>query len=640
MHDAAQNQERCRNPRKFNVDFTKIQARFNIPLIEYPVEFLERSVVRSSTTTNSMDIFSVVQLIGGLAFFLYGMNIMSSGLEQIAGGKMEHMLRKVASNKMLSLLVGAGITIAIQSSSALTVMLVGLVNSGILSFGETIGVLMGSNIGTTLTAWLLSLAGMESGNIFISLLKPENFAPIFALIGIIMIMASKTQKRKSIGNIAVGFAVLMYGMTMMSDAMAPLADMPQFTDLMTAFKNPLLALLFSAAFTGVIQSSAASVGILQALSLTGKVTYGIAIPIIMGQNIGTCVTALISSIGVSKNAKKVAVVHFSFNIIGTIIFLVPFMIVEAILHPAIIDTPISPFMIAVCHTLFNVLTTIILLPFTKQLEKLANKIIKEEPTAKVEESIMLDDRLLTMPAFAVAKANEVTIEMATSAKLAVMQGTSLISKWNEEVAAEVDQLEDGLDRFEDILGTYLVKLSHTQLTDTDHRKVAKMLHSINDLERMGDHAKNLIGVADEIAKKGITFSQHATEELAVLTQALHEIVKRTIKAFNENDLALAASVEPLEQVIDSLISEIKARHILRLQRGNCTIELGFILTDLLNNYERISDHCSNIAVALIEAEHDTFEAHSYLHNVREAEDTGFQDLYESYRAQFALRPKT
>lgn len=622
------------------MDFTKIQAGFNIPLIEYPVEFLERSVVRSSTTTNSMDIFSVVQLIGGLAFFLYGMNIMSSGLEQIAGGKMEHMLRKVASNKLLSLLVGAGITVAIQSSSALTVMLVGLVNSGILSFGETIGVLMGSNIGTTLTAWLLSLTGLESTNIFISMLKPENFSPIIAMVGIIIIMVSKSQKRKSIGNIAVGFAVLMYGMTMMSNSMAPFADMPQFKELMTAFKNPLLALLFSTAFTGIIQSSAASIGILQALSLTGEITYGIAIPIIMGQNIGTCVTALISSIGVNKNAKKVAVMHLAIKIIGTIIFLVPFMLVKALLHPAFIDAPITPIMIAVCHSLFNILNTVILMPFSKQLEKLANKIIKDEPTAKTEESVVLDERLLTMPAFAVAKANEVTIEMATSAKLAVMQGTSLISKWNEEVAAEVDQLEDGLDRFEDILGTYLVKLSHTQLTDTDHRKVAKMLHSINDLERMGDHAKNLIGVADEIAKKGITFSQHATEELAVLTQALHEIVKRTIKAFNENDLALAASVEPLEQVIDSLISEIKARHILRLQRGNCTIELGFILTDLLNNYERISDHCSNIAVALIEAEHDTFEAHSYLHNVREAEDTGFQDLYESYRAQFALRPKT
>lgn len=596
--------------------------------------------MRSSTTTNSMDIFSVVQLIGGLAFFLYGMNIMSSGLEQIAGGKMEHMLRKVASNKLLSLLVGAGITVAIQSSSALTVMLVGLVNSGILSFGETIGVLMGSNIGTTLTAWLLSLTGLESTNIFISMLKPENFSPIIAMVGIIIIMVSKSQKRKSIGNIAVGFAVLMYGMTMMSNSMAPFADMPQFKELMTAFKNPLLALLFSTAFTGIIQSSAASIGILQALSLTGEITYGIAIPIIMGQNIGTCVTALISSIGVNKNAKKVAVMHLAIKIIGTIIFLVPFMLVKALLHPAFIDAPITPIMIAVCHSLFNILNTVILMPFSKQLEKLANKIIKDEPTAKTEESVVLDERLLTMPAFAVAKANEVTIEMATSAKLAVMQGTSLISKWNEEVAAEVDQLEDGLDRFEDILGTYLVKLSHTQLTDTDHRKVAKMLHSINDLERMGDHAKNLIGVADEIAKKGITFSQHATEELAVLTQALHEIVKRTIKAFNENDLALAASVEPLEQVIDSLISEIKARHILRLQRGNCTIELGFILTDLLNNYERISDHCSNIAVALIEAEHDTFEAHSYLHNVREAEDTGFQDLYESYRAQFALRPKT
>ncbi|MBE6847075.1 MAG: Na/Pi cotransporter family protein [Ruminococcus sp.] len=587
-----------------------------------------------------MDIFSVITLIGGLAFFLYGMNVMSSGLEKIAGGKMEHMLRKVASNKLLSLILGAGITIAIQSSSALTVMLVGLVNSGILSFGQTIGVLMGSNIGTTLTAWLLSLAGLESGNIFINLLKPKNFAPVFALIGVIMIMAGKTQKRKSIGNIAVGFAVLMYGMTLMSDAMAPLADMPEFKDLMTAFKNPILALLFSAAFTGVIQSSAASVGILQALSLTGEVTYGIAIPIIMGQNIGTCVTAMISSIGVSKNAKKVAVVHLSFNIIGTLICLIPFIIVDAVFRPAIIDAAISPFMIAVCHSLFNVITTFVLLPFTKQLEKLANTVIKEEAAPKAEESVVLDERLLTMPAFAVAKAMEVTNEMAEAAEEAVSKGTTLISGWNEQTAAEVNQLEDDIDCYEDKLGTYLVKLSHTQLSDPDHRKVARMLHSINDLERMGDHAKNLIGVADEINKKGITFSQHATEELAVLTEALHEIVKRTVKAFTSNDLALAATVEPLEQVIDNLISEIKARHILRLQKGNCTIELGFILTDLLTNYERISDHCSNVAVAIIEAEHDTFEAHSYLHNLKEAEGSGYHDLYESYRTQFALRAKT
>ncbi len=597
-------------------------------------------MISRAQNTRVMDIFSVITLIGGLAFFLYGMNVMSSGLEKIAGGKMEHMLRKVASNKLLSLILGAGITIAIQSSSALTVMLVGLVNSGILSFGQTIGVLMGSNIGTTLTAWLLSLAGLESGNIFVNLLKPKNFAPVFALIGVIMIMAGKTQKRKSIGNIAVGFAVLMYGMTLMSDAMAPLADMPEFKNLMTAFKNPLLALLFSAAFTGVIQSSAASVGILQALSLTGEVTYGIAIPIIMGQNIGTCVTAMISSIGVSKNAKKVAVVHLSFNIIGTLICLIPFIIVEAVFRPAIIDAAISPFMIAVCHSLFNVITTFVLLPFTKQLEKLANTVIKEEAAPKAEESVVLDERLLTMPAFAVAKAMEVTNEMAEAAEVAVSKGTTLLSGWNEQTAAEVNQLEDDIDCYEDKLGTYLVKLSHTQLSDSDHRKVARMLHSINDLERMGDHAKNLIGVADEINKKGITFSQHATEELAVLTEALHEIVKRTVNAFTANDLALAATVEPLEQVIDNLISEIKARHILRLQKGNCTIELGFILTDLLTNYERISDHCSNVAVAIIEAEHDTFEAHSYLHNLKEAEGSGYHDLYESYRTQFALRAKT
>ncbi|MBR6760904.1 MAG: Na/Pi cotransporter family protein [Oscillospiraceae bacterium] len=590
-----------------------------------------------------MDIFSIITLVGGLAFFLYGMTIMSSGLEKIAGGKMEHLLRKVASNKLLSLVLGAGITIAIQSSSALTVMLVGLVNSGILSFGQTIGVLMGSNIGTTLTAWILSLAGLESSNLFLNLLKPKNFAPIFALAGVIMIMSGKTQKRKSIGNIAVGFAVLMYGMTLMSDTMAPLADIPEFSGLMTAFKNPILALLFGAVFTGIIQSSAASVGILQALSLTGEITYGIAVPIIMGQNIGTCVTALISSIGVSKNAKKVSVVHLSFNIIGTMVCLIPFLLVEAIAAPAFIDQPINALMIAVCHSIFNVITTFVLLPFTKQLEKLANFIIRDKENVsqpETNETVLLDDRLLTMPAFAVAKAISVSNEMAMAAQKSVCDATGLFTVWNEKTAADVDKMEDDIDHYEDILGTYLVKLSHTELSDADHRQVARMLHTINDLERLGDHAKNLIGVAEEIHNKGITFSPQAVAELKTLTEALHEILSLTVRSFVTKDLALAATVEPLEQVIDNLITEIKGRHILRLQHGNCTIELGFILTDLLTNYERISDHCSNIAVAIIEAEHDTYEAHTYLHNIKAEESGGYHDQFESYRKQFALEPKS
>lgn len=583
-----------------------------------------------------MDIFSVITLLGGLAFFLYGMNVMSGGLEKMAKGKLERTLKKVTSNRFLAMGFGAAITIAIQSSSALTVMLVGLVNSGILEFGQTICILMGSNIGTTLTAWILSLAGIDSDVFWLKIIKPENFSPVFALVGIIMMMVGKKQKTKNTGNILIGFSVLMYGMTLMSDSMAPLADMPEFTHILTAFSNPVLAVLVGAVFTGIIQSSAASVGILQALSMTGGVTYGMALPIIMGQNIGTCVTALISSIGVSKNAKKVAAVHLSFNIIGTLICLIPFCILDAVFDFSFTHMAINPFMIAVCHSIFNVVTTAVLMPFTKQLEKLANFIVRDKK-GKGGKGTLLDERLIsTVPSFAVANAFDVDCEMCELSRKAFSDAMGLLDNYNEKTADAVTEMEGKLDIYEDQLGTYMVKLSKRGASDSDSKRIAKILHTINDFERIGDHAENLVGVAREMHDKGIVFSHEAKAEIEKLSAALHEILDMTAKAFKTSDAQLASSVEPLEQVIDKLISEIKNRHVERLQKGNCTIELGFVLTDLLTNYERVSDHCSNVAVAVLESKHGTFETHEYLNNIRSDGTGSFGRLYEEYSERYSI----
>ncbi len=579
-------------------------------------------------------VLAIIKLLGGLAFFLYGMNVMSSGLEKMAKGKLEKTLIAVTSKKFLALIFGAGITIAIQSSSALTVMLVGLVNSGLLQFGQTIGVLMGSNIGTTLTAWILSLAGIEGGGL-LELLKPSVFSLAFALVGVLLMMVSKKQKRKDIGGILVGFAVLMFGMNLMSDAMEPLTEMDGFTSLLTAFKNPFLAVAFGAVFTGIIQSSAASVAILQTAAVAGGVTYGMAIPIIMGQNIGTCVTAVISSIGVSRNAKKVAVVHMAFNIIGTLICLIPFCILSYAVDFAMLDRNIGAFEIAIVHSIFNVFTTIILFPFMKQLESLANKIIPEKETEV--KGKLLDERLITVPSFAVTNALDVVIEMAEISKDAFNKAVSTVGNFSEEVAAEVSGMETQLDNYEDQLGTYMVKISSTGVSDSDSKKIAKILHTINDFERIGDHAENLIGVAREMHEKGIEFSHEANLEIAKLREATVEILDITTKAFKNNDLTLAATVEPLEQVIDKLIVDIKSRHVKRLQHGNCTIELGFVLTDLLTNYERVSDHCSNVAVAIIESRHGTFEAHEYLNHVKSDPNGAYTRSFEEYSQKFSLK---
>ena len=588
-----------------------------------------------------MNIFSLFTLCGGIAFFLYGMTVMSSRLEKLAGGRLEQMLRKMTDNPFKSLLLGAGITIAIQSSSAMTVMLVGLVNSGIMQLGQTVGVIMGSNVGTTLTAWILSLSGIDSESLWLQLLKPETFAPVIALAGVIMRTASSDGRRRSAGSIMVGFALLMTGMEMMKEAVSPLADMPEFTSILTAFTNPFLGVIVGAIFTGIIQSSAASVGILQALSMTGGITYGMALPIIMGQNIGTCVTALLSSIGVNRNARRVSVIHISFNLIGTAVCLAAFYGGNLIFHYAFLEAAIDPAGVALAHSIFNIATTALLLPFSRQLERLAYLIIKEDMQESSKEVYtFVDSRLLATPSVAIAECANRTVEMARLAEDTFLRSLTLLDKFDEKVADKVTAKEDQLDRYEDQLGTFLVQLSSKALSESDSRNISKQLHTIGDFERIGDHAVNLLSTAREIHEKDIRFSGTAEKELAVLTAALKEILRVTTKAFAENDLLLAARVEPLEQVIDGLIADIKSNHIARLQKGNCTIEMGFVLSDLLTNCERVSDHCSNIAVAQIETAQNAYQAHEYLNALKHDGSVAFREAFESYRREFAVKKET
>jgi len=586
--------------------------------------------------TYFMDIFSIITLCGGLAFFLFGMSTMSSSLEKLAGGKLEQLLKKMTDNRFKSLLLGAGITIAIQSSSAMTVMLVGLVNSGIMELGQTVGVIMGSNVGTTLTAWILSLSGIESGVIWLQLLKPEVFSPVIALAGMIMTMSSKKSRVRSAGSIMVGFAVLMTGMEFMKNAMSPLADMPEFSAILTAFTNPFLGVIVGAVFTGVIQSSAASVGILQALSLTGGITYGMALPIIMGQNIGTCVTALLSSIGVNRNARRVSVIHISFNLIGTAVCLAVFYGSDLFFHYAFMDASIGPAGVAMVHSIFNIATTALLLPFTKQLERLAYVVVKEDQSEKEEKFTFVDERLLATPSVAIAECANKTVEMAHLAEKTILQSLTLLEKFDEKTAAGIIKDEDRLDLYEDQLGTLLVRLSGKALSDEDSRNISKQLHTIGDFERIGDHAVNLLKTAREIDEKAIKFSGAAREEQRVLFGALKEILSLTTRAFSQGDLSLAAKVEPLEQVIDGLVADIKSNHIPRLQKGHCTIEMGFVLSDLLTNCERVSDHCSNIAVAQIETALNAYQAHEYLNALKTGTNAAFRSAFDSYRTQFAV----
>ena len=583
-----------------------------------------------------MDIFSIFTLCGGLAFFLYGMNVMSSSLEKIAGGRLERTLKKMTSNPFKSLLLGAGITIAIQSSSAMTVMLVGLVNSGVMELGQTIGVIMGSNIGTTLTAWILALTGIESESVWMNLLKPENFSPLLALIGIVLIMGSKKQRRRDIGRIMVGFAILMYGMELMKDAVSPLADSPQFSSILTAFNNPLLGVLVGAVFTGVIQSSAASVGILQALALTGSITYGMAIPIIMGQNIGTCVTALLSSIGVSRNAKRVAVVHISFNIIGTVVCLILFYGGDAIFHFSIMDQPINAVNIALCHSVFNIFTTVLLLPFSKQLERIAVLLVRND--TKNDSVAFLDSRLLRTPGVAISECASLAGQMADLAQKNVQLAIAQLSSFQSARETEIESNEEKLDIYEDHLGHYLVEASRKGLSSENSKTTSKLLHSIGDFERIGDHAKNILDSARELHEKDLTFSEEAQRELDVLTRAVTDILRTATEAYKTNDVALAVTVEPLEETIDQLSEEIRLRHIHRLQQGVCTIQMGFILSDLLTNYERIGDHCSNLAICVIETVDKELNPHEYLHDLKRGGNSDFSTSFQATLSRYALPP--
>jgi len=585
-------------------------------------------------------IFNIFTMLGGLAFFLYGMNVMSTGLEKLTGGKLEIALKKMTSNRFMAIILGMVVTIAIQSSSAMTVMLVGFVNSGLMSLEQTVGVCFGSDIGTTLTAWILSLAGVDGTNPFIKMLKPTSFAPIVAIIGVMLIMGAKKNKHKDVGRILVGFAIIMTGMSLMSDSVSPLANSPKFQQILTAFHNPILGVLVGAGFTGIIQSSAASVGILQAFSQTGALTYGMALPIIMGLNIGTCVTALISSIGVNKNAKRVACIHILIKVLGTLILLPVALILQHVVQLSIFDQTVGFVGIAVMHSIFNIATTIILLPFTPMLVKLSRIIIrdKEGGEAEVEENRLrgLDERFLKTPAVAVETCRSTTIEMANITSEAINDALELlVSPYNEEKVKSVIDAEDLIDHYEDKINSYLVRLSKSSVTGKDSRKVSKMMHCVGNFERISDHAVNLIESVQECKEKGIKFSDECINELKVISEAISENISIAFNAYITDDLSAAHKVEPLEEVVDNLSTELKNRHIRRLQNDECTVELGYIFQDILTNLERISDHCSNIAGCLIETDEKT-NIHAYLHDVKENDET-FRNEYRSYSERYFAR---
>jgi len=585
-----------------------------------------------------MDLFDILALGGGLALFLFGMNVMSAGLEKLAGGKLEGILRSMTSSPVKGMLFGALVTAVIQSSSAVTVMLVGLVNSGIMALSQTVGVIMGANIGTTITAWLLSLVSVEGSGIVMQMLKPKNFSLVLAMIGILLTMAGKTQKKKDLGSILLGFTVLMYGMDMMSGAVKPLQNMPGFADLFIKFQNPLLGVLVGAVLTAVIQSSSASVGILQALSLTGVITYSAAFPIIMGQNIGTCVTSVLSSIGANRSARKVSIIHITFNLIGTVIFLAAYLLANALVEPVAVffAGTIDPAGIAVCHSIFNIVTTFLLLPFGKYLVKIADKVIKDNRDAVEVRDELLDSRVLAIPAMAITACNSLTDQMAIAATYAVQTAVDLLSEYNEAGASSLEEGEEMLDTYEDRLGQYLTQISGQGLSDYDSRQRFKMQHVIGDFERLGDHAMNLLDSAKEKQAKGQQFTEEAAAQLAVLKHAIGEILDLNCRAYQQNSLELAAQVEPLEQVIDGLIRKARSSHLSRLNNGQCTIEMGFVLADVLNNYERVSDHCSNIAVAVIEAESDRFDSHDYLESIKTGENREFQQSYKQFAEKYAF----
>lgn len=585
-----------------------------------------------------MDIFAILSLIGGLALFLYGMNVMGDGLTKVSGGKLEKILEKLTSNPIKAVLLGAGVTAVIQSSSATTVMVVGFVNSGIMKLSQAVGIIMGANIGTTITSWILSLSGIESSSFFVQMLKPTSFSPILAIIGLLLMMSSKNDKHKDVGNILLGFAVLMFGMNAMSSAVEPLKDVPQFTHILTMFSNPILGMLAGLILTAIIQSSSASVGILQALCSTGAVSFGCAIPIIMGQNIGTCVTAIISSIGASKNAKRTALVHLYFNIIGTALFMIVFYAINAFVHFDFLGDAATPAGIAVVHSIFNVAATIVLLPFGKVLEKLAYMSIKEDHTERrhgvqesEEELKKLDVRFLEQPGLAISHCMEATAYMAHMSEAALNDALGLMDQYDEEKAANVETLENRIDHFEDKIGSYVIQITNRNMLENDSAKMSIILHSINDLERISDHAVNLKNSAQEMKDKGLKMSFEGSTEIMYLRKAVTDLVNLTVQALSNNDKELAKEIEPLEEVIDDLSDELKRRHVIRLKEGKCTIEMGFVLTDMTTSLERIADHCSNIGVSILESSEEDMGRHAYLHSVKKEDTENFQDRYEHYR---------
>ena len=580
-----------------------------------------------------MDIFNLLTMIGGLCLFLFGMNLMGQALERRAGGSLRTVLGKMTGKVMTGFLTGLGVTAIIQSSSATTVMVVGFVNSGLMTLRQAVNVIMGANVGTTVTAWLLSLGGIDSGSVWVNLLKPSSFPPVLALIGIVLYLFCKKAKQKDTGTILLGFATLMFGMETMSGAVAGLKDVPAFTNLFLAFKNPVLGVLAGAVLTGIIQSSSASVGILQALTVTGSVSYAAAIPIIMGQNIGTCVTAMISSVGTNKNAKRAAVVHLMFNVIGVAVLLTVFCIVKAVFHPALFDEPATMYGIAVAHSAFNILCTAMLLPAGGLLEKLATRMVADGKQR--EKTVELDERLLATPSLALERSRAVAVEMADRSVRALKNALLCVEKYSPALAQSIQEDESSCDHYEDVLGTYLVRLSAQKLGENESEEATELLKTIGDFERISDHAVNLLESAEEMREKKLTFSPAARAEFGTLSAAIDEILELSLDAFASGDVALAARVEPLEQVIDTLKEQMRTRHILRMQQGNCSIEAGFVWSDLLTNLERTSDHCSNIAGCVIDTAQHNLNLHETLKAVKRG-DPRFQDSFRVYAEKYRL----
>lgn len=586
-----------------------------------------------------MDIFGILTLVGGLALFLYGMSVMGNSLEKLSGGRLERILEKLTSNPIKAVLLGAGVTAVIQSSSATTVMVVGFVNSGIMKLSQAIGIVMGANIGTTVTAWILSLTGLEGDNLWIQLLKPTSFTPVLAAIGVILYMG-KSEKKKVLGEIFLGFAVLMFGMDAMSGAVEPLKDVPEFTNILMMFKNPLLGVMVGAILTGIIQSSSASVGILQALSVTGAFTFSSVIPIIMGQNIGTCVTALLSSIGANRGARRTAFVHLYFNIIGTILFMTLYFGINAAIGFSFTDDVVGAAEIAMVHTIFNCFTTLVLLPFTKGLENLAYLTLPLTEDEKEQEAgsefKVLDNRFLQTPGFAIEQCKELAGKMAGLSKECFLKAMAILDGYSEEAAEEVIALENKIDVYDDKIGVYLTKLSSQDLSQKDSQNLSTLQHCLTDLERISDHAVNVVESVQEMNKRELQFSKKAQEEMRIYRSAIEDILDRATGAFVAQDVQRALTVEPLEEVIDKLNKDVKKRHIKRLRKGKCTIDLGLILSDIATNFERVADHCSNIAVCLIQVQDNELEAHSYINQLKDGEHLSFEKQVELLEQKYSL----